>query len=1341
MVHQLIHWTLKSESDWQSMVTSIDTISDELVASVGDRDVLAMMAAKEELWTNLLRKTLKTALSEELVDTIGHKLLAIIHELIVTLAANTKISLETTVDMICGHSLFKDILIDHKWMDSHIKYQLICILSVVYEKDSKLINDLNGNKDMISLILSAYNLSLNTCDQKLLKLLSYMETSGHNLHRYVPFLWGMNGAIHYSIKNKQKETLLKEPKMEQILSSINENQLKYTLNNFPIDLPLNPIQVVDVTDGYLLTDPRFLLPLLYNMLSNQSVVKCHKFVSYGCLSYAIASLSSRDADMRCLAYCVLSRFHSHLEVASFPNDRFLWLAIIDCVRSAITSDNMRIQSLISVFMVRIIDILLHPNDKLYDSVRHFLVNRPTIDLNVLPEFYQNLYSPDIETQRRLQRFVISWICDGLRTEDDIKLCLKRNVFRELMVLYDSRLTEDENQILILESLRRTCSHLKGAKVLCSENAFICWLRQTIYNIKDQSNTSLIMDEMLAIIETIWLTISAESSPTNTYWMTNIKSRLEVTSGVTDDILAPQKHQDIHKLESTANNTSPEYPDYNNSNIEKIDLSEPTPQEFDGPIEDIDYEFQEPKTVYRESYPYTYSEPSTQMRAYMKRYPQPYYLPSDQIESYSPKPMASSIMENQIKQHPVYANLYWRKIIYPYPSYSTQPSNQNFIISDNFGNNLEGLQSDESIVNRRFVPQNPYRRNQLINMTRLRAEWCLGQRLSTVTSWHNHFMTDMSQTTDGTHSPSNDTQKSTIQYIPYSVTYKDWSSRLDVINDTSPQSSALSPVFRDPKDTIFTSPKPVDYGFNQKKPLITTQSTTDYMRQSMVKEFQKQNITDANDMNAHTIAAEVLSRYLKINPLLSSPSIAIPTHRSDYNTTAVYENLNQINKMSQNSPSIESLNEIDTQSDDPIFKIQRKSASGISFPTTTDMSLNLFETTTPVPPQDSQEYPHSDEDEEHHHEGDGHDDDEPTPPDDPDDYEDDEEIESFRYPVRVTPFDTDEDHSPEREPSPPFVIPNIDLNPESLKQKGCRTIVKEVQAIPVENGVKPTNSPPTDDPKTGNVRTKRNSDPNSRKFTSIVMTKECHFPDDESAGSEQTPQALPTTIMSGSKQQNIYQTPSPLIFDEYDEDFDSFKPSYPTSDLIDRLETKSSMNRKSYADNPLFRRDNNEYVPPKEVDLDDTDFYDFEEGDIQRRPPTPKRPPPPQKPPKRSRHSMSSSDEYDFEDDNFGPTPPPKRRHNPREKSSNKRPPLYRNDRQGKGGHRQRNGRKKPKTINKSFAFFRKAEPKEKDPNENDYSVSYGRGNFQSFSDSYDSDRDGPRNKGKNRRQSRGYSDD
>lgn len=100
-------------------------------------------------------------------------------------------------------------------------------------------------------------------------------------------------------------------------------------------------------------------------------------------------------------------------------------------------------------------------------------------------------------------------------------------------------------------------------------------------------------------------------------------------------------------------------------------------------------------------------------------------------------------------------------------------------------------------------------------------------------------------------------------------------------------------------------------------------------------------------------------------------------------------------------------------------------------------------------------------------------------------------------------------------SPSFEIPQIDINPDSLKQKGCKTVLREVQEIPMNGlGVEQANGQPGSgylDAAASNqvsarqyhlpglrVRRQAGSNDNlinSRKVTSIVMTKECHFPND------------------------------------------------------------------------------------------------------------------------------------------------------------------------------------------------------------------------------------------------------
>lgn len=295
---------------------------------------------------------------------------------------------------------------------------------------------------------------------------------------------------------------------------------------------------------------------------------------------------------------------------------------------------------------------------------------------------------------------------------------------------------------------------------------------------------------------------------------------------------------------------------------------------------------------------------------------------------------------------------------------------------------------------------------------------------------------------------------------------------------------------------------------------------------------------------------------------------------------------------------------------------------------------------------------------------------------------------------------------------------------------------------MENGLQ---KPHESHQKNINTRNKRSDDGNARKYTSIVMTKECHFPDDEGASSEQSPQKATTNnAMSGSKRDNTYQT-APQ-YDEYDPDFD-FKPRlvYPSSGLPDSLNERQPNNRKKFTNIPNYRKESSEYRPRKsEYGFDDMGFYDSNDF-ISREDDSRNRNRMQSSPRSRGRkqnnhrsrgqiqNSPQSSDYYSEDEDYYSPPKPRGKSYNVR--SNHKKQPMYRNE--GNNRNSRHGKRRKPKKINRSFAFFRRAEPKDKDPNESDYSVSYGRGNFHSFSDSYDSDRDGPR-KGRGFTRSRKY---
>ena len=267
------------------------------------------------------------------------------------------------------------------------------------------------------------------------------------------------------------------------------------------------------------------------------------------------------------------------------------------------------------------------------------------------------------------------------------------------------------------------------------------------------------------------------------------------------------------------------------------------------------------------------------------------------------------------------------------------------------------------------------------------------------------------------------------------TYKDWSSRLGS-NKSTPQSAAL--IFEESKEVITT-----DYGSNQKSTPLVIMTTTQNIEPlpTNAQSWQTSNKTsdDNKPVNAHNVAAQVLSRIIHIAPLLALASSGVPRRHTELNRTFYGNEPKKLSEDVNKLRSIDSLNEIDTENVTP-YKAERITPSVIAFPTTPS-TTTLADLTMPIPESTPTEQPEYAE-EDHNHEHDHHYDEESQhPSEDQEDYEedDDDEEESLRYPVRASFDDVPEGPPRDRESGLPFVMPNIDLNPESLKQKGCRTV--------------------------------------------------------------------------------------------------------------------------------------------------------------------------------------------------------------------------------------------------------------------------------------------------------------
>lgn len=334
------------------------------------------------------------------------------------------------------------------------------------------------------------------------------------MQKYHPFIFGNNAAVFYVAKQNQKLPFLYTPKIDELFKNFNQKYLQNSLNCYPIEIEMNdrPANIIEQIDNIDRYDPRFILPMFYHFLSVQFIVKYHKFISYGCFSYVIASLSSYCEQTREISYRILARFYNHLECANYPEDRLLWISLMDFIRSGMEKQNQRLECVYTVFLVKVIEILLNPSSYLFPTVRNYLIHSQLKPLNYkrIPQLYKTCLFEIPKTNpvsyTLHQKFVITWFNDSLRTEKDIKIWNSKNAFNDMLTYYNSSLCSSENRLLIMKLLIQTAKLSKGVEVFCKKCAIFSWINHqlSVMPIYDPANVAS-KTSLFKLVVTIWNT--------------------------------------------------------------------------------------------------------------------------------------------------------------------------------------------------------------------------------------------------------------------------------------------------------------------------------------------------------------------------------------------------------------------------------------------------------------------------------------------------------------------------------------------------------------------------------------------------------------------------------------------------------------------------------------------------------------------------------------------------------------------------------------------------------------------------------------------------------------------
>ncbi|KAJ3148549.1 hypothetical protein HDU89_004646 [Geranomyces variabilis] len=224
-----------------------------------------------------------------------------------------------------------------------------------------------------------------------------------------------------------------------------------------------------------LYDPEFFLPLISGAIvvpegREGPFASLRQLLETNSLALTIAALAcDRDA-VRRAGYFILDLAYNQLIAdAEGLRERNQVLLALDGLKNAITvrtdaviskyattesrEETPRISGIMAVFFAQAVMIAMKPEHEMYSLINRFFLQRPTVDMEDIPMFYELFYSAS-EQSRKERVWMLRLLACGLKTAADYRLYKRRRVVDILLTFYNSPIADTQTRKLIVEFLLR-----------------------------------------------------------------------------------------------------------------------------------------------------------------------------------------------------------------------------------------------------------------------------------------------------------------------------------------------------------------------------------------------------------------------------------------------------------------------------------------------------------------------------------------------------------------------------------------------------------------------------------------------------------------------------------------------------------------------------------------------------------------------------------------------------------------------------------------------------------------------------------------------------------------------
>ncbi|NXT48894.1 NPA1P protein, partial [Pluvianellus socialis] len=408
--------------------------------------------------------------------------------------------------MVTQHSLFLSAILrsrEEDGMNIQTREALVDILLTVVKLSPALCESSH-----LAVLLGAYGATLSAVDQKVLLLLQLYEQNNQSLIKSGILLWGPAAVEHHKTCKSLGKSLWQQPSMEEILCLLDREKMMKTILSFPQHRRLLSSQEVQeslyrddsvksLDDFY---DPCFLLQLFSELTRPECVVACHKFVEVNGLGLTVAALSSYDSNMRAAAYFVLASFRSHLEGARFREKSQL-LYLLDAVQNGIGRPNLRLTFSLTLYIARVAQQILKPEEHMYMKVNRFLLSHQYLDLRKVPGFFQLFYSFDFEYKTE-REWILRLLGEGLRDKHCYELYDYQRIFHVILSFFNSPLCDEGSQSRILEILQNAAHVTRAAYELIQDHGLLTWI---LHILEKRFLENKLVNKIISLLHTLWLT--------------------------------------------------------------------------------------------------------------------------------------------------------------------------------------------------------------------------------------------------------------------------------------------------------------------------------------------------------------------------------------------------------------------------------------------------------------------------------------------------------------------------------------------------------------------------------------------------------------------------------------------------------------------------------------------------------------------------------------------------------------------------------------------------------------------------------------------------------------------